>query len=211
MANCRDCDNMQLRNCRQSSSTKSGVTCYCTEYCRYEDPDSRACGRYFTPRNPKNRYYITTKMVEKLGLGKDSVVYQTIKNMRENTLEIDPYYDGLIDMYDIIGPVVAKKMDEDEEFGYENSVIALNEFILPTCKEYSAGNVENAVDIYTKMVDELMQVYGVTLESAILERKAMEEDNSIENYSLGRLNYWENNIDVYKEIFGVSRKRTLNI
>ncbi len=181
MATCRDCDNIQLRNCRPSN-TKSGVTCYCTEYCRYEDPDSKACGKYFVPRNPKNRYHITTKIVEKLGLGKESFVYQTIEDLREKALENNPYYEGIVEMYDIIGPVVAEELYEDKEFGFQNCIIALNEFIIPTCMEYSSGNVPGAIDIYTTMVEELMQVYGITLESAIIRRNEMEESNAFDSY-----------------------------
>ena len=129
---CGHCLYLDEKNCRPNG------TCYCKEWRRYEDPKSGCCRDfaldYEKLRNSK--YYITTYIVHALGLGEESREYKTIQNLRDETLEMNSYYDGVLDIYDFVGPVVAVELSEDKEFGNQNCEIALTNFIAPACDAY---------------------------------------------------------------------------
>lgn len=210
---CGHCLYLDLKNSRPNG------TCYCKEWRRYERPDSGCCSDfaldYEKLRNSK--YYITTYIVNTLGLGEESREYKTIKNLRDETLEVDSYYNGVLDIYDIVGPVVAVELSEDKEFGEANCQIALDKFIIPVCEAYEQGKVEEAVNIYMLMVKELMQIYGVTIESATKDRTRY--DYAIINtYALGMsyvdcfdLLKAEENYKQLANLTGEPRKRRVNI
>ena len=184
---CGHCAYLDFKNKRGNG------TCYCRQKGWYVLPNSGCCSSFINDpvKSSTYKYFVTTAVVDTLGLGRDSKEYKTIQNLREETLEYDSYYDGVLDIYDIVGPVIATRIKEDNEFGLQNCEIALNNFIIPTCESYENGHVEGAVDIYTSMIDELMKVYGITLESAIEERKNLNED---------MLNYLLNNNQTLKRI-----------
>ena len=210
---CGHCLYLDLKNCRPNG------TCYCKEWRRYEDPKSGCCSDfaldYEKLRNSK--YYITTYIVNVLGLGEESREYKTIQNLRDDTLETDSYYDGVLDVYDFVGPVVAVELSEDKEFGMQNCEIALESFIIPTCDAYEKGRTEEAVDIYMQMIKELMKVYGVTIESAV-KAKDRYDNAIINNYAMGMVCAEYNDIpnanQYYEQLVnlrGDSRKRLRNI
>lgn len=170
MALCRDCENMSLTNYRDSS-TRSGLRCYCKEYRRYEDPDSRACSSRFIPRDPRKKYYVSSRIMDILGISENDYIYEVIEDMKDNTLENNDQYIGLLSLYDIVGPMIANELENDQEYGLMNCEIAFENFIMPTCELYEDGLLDEAVSKYVEMVEELMTNYGLDLEEILYNKE----------------------------------------
>lgn len=152
---CGHCLYLDLKNCR------SNGTCYCTEWHRYEKPNSGCCSSfaldYEKVRN--SRYYITTEVVEALGLGREDFHYTTIRDFRENVLQPDERYTDALDAYDLVGPIIVDRIQNDEN--RENVCYDLLGSIHNTCIHILDGNNDAAVNTYSAMVSSLLNHYGL--------------------------------------------------
>lgn len=164
---CGHCLYLDPKNCR------SNGTCYCTEWRRYEKPDSGCCSSFVLDfeKIRNSRYYITTEVVEALGLGKEDFHYTTIRDFRENILQSDEKYSDMLDAYDLVGPIIVDKIQNDEN--RENVCYTLLGDIHNTCIHILDGNNEEAVKNYGTMVKKLLNHYGLNYNE--IKMNAMQE------------------------------------
>lgn len=106
--------------------------------------------------------FITTIVVGILGLDDNCEVLRVLRKFRNNKLQKETYYRGLLMNYDLIGPMIAKKLFEDEN--REELVIDLYFDYLVNCVDYlKIGDEESAVYKYTEMVNILKDHYSESL------------------------------------------------
>ncbi len=178
---CGHCKYLDEKNCR------SNGTCFCTEWRRYEKPDSGCCSSfvldYTKIRN--SRYYITTEVVDALGLGREDFHYTTIRDFRENVLENDERYSDILDAYDLVGPIIVDKIQNDED--RENVCYEILSELHNICIHILDGNNEAAVNNYKTMVMLLLNRYGLNYNQ--IKREAMQ---SFMGEVVGKIEEYEN-------------------
>ena len=109
--------------------------------------------------------FITTIVVRILGLDDNCEVLRVLRNFRNNKLQKEACYSGLLMDYDVIGPMISKKLCEDEN--REDLAIDLYFDYLVNCVDYlKIGDEERAVFKYIEMVNILKNHYfeGLSLE-----------------------------------------------
>lgn len=171
MANCRDCENMLLGNTRESGITESGYKCYCKVKCEYRDPDSERCkdkdrerNDYFQVRKPINNSssscFLTTLATSDVNITENGMYLETLRDFRNNVMHGDEKYADILKEYDVLGPMICDRINEDPEKDHICEVMVEN-FIKPTCYEIVSGNNDLAVLMYQKMVRDLQTKYEI--------------------------------------------------
>lgn len=175
---------------------------YCKERRYYVVWDSGSCSSFKLAPHKKN-LYVATKAMELANVPVENDTYMDIRALRD-TLEEKEEYQGLLDVYDIVAPVIAHKMGEDE-YGVENAIISINNFMEPCAILVRQNKIDEAAALYQQMVEELMQVYGITLLNAKeMDGYSFEQNNTcVVDYD--KLMYEP--IETYDDILDLPRKR----
>lgn len=107
--------------------------------------------------------FITTAIVNILGMKDDCDALQTLRSFRGNILQKNAQYRDLLLRYDTVGPVLARGLIDDE-----NSIqvaLDLYNIYIKGCVGYiKRGNIEYAVSLYTEMVERMISRYMITRE-----------------------------------------------
>ena len=98
--------------------------------------------------------YITTAVCNALGLREHNVFLKTIRSLR-NKLEQNPNMFRQLEIYDIVGPMIANAINGDEKIAAE----LLNLSISPVCMDIINGNYNGALLKYTCMTKGLINKY----------------------------------------------------
>ncbi len=103
--------------------------------------------------------FITTAVVEILGMKDDSPILESLRFMRGNHMQDNPEYRDLLMLYDVVGPVLAKaiKADENRRSVAEDIFVYLKKatkFIALDC-------FDEAIQLYRDMTEALMNKYDV--------------------------------------------------
>ena len=119
--------------------------------------------------------FITTTVVNMLGLDDHSEVLETLREFRDKALQVNPKYHFVLEHYDRIGPEIAYAMQNDSngkqvaEWLYQRflspvaSIISLARHISKETEEieYIEPFVEDAVIKYINMTQYLAQKYEI--------------------------------------------------
>ena len=117
-------------------------------YCSYNY--GKGCGK---------NYFIATETISILNKDEKDPVYENIKSLRDNYLEKDRNYSDMLGLYDLIGPAVASKMDEDKN----REVIATKVYSLLSriSTLVSKEEIAKATRYYNQMVGVLVKKYDL--------------------------------------------------
>lgn len=102
--------------------------------------------------------FITTIVVNILGLDDNCEVLETLRKFRNNVLQKDEDFRELLMKYDVIGPKIAKilsTLDNKEEVAAE----IYFDYLIPCIDAIKAGEYEQAVSVYTDMTNILASKY----------------------------------------------------
>jgi len=137
------------KKCEGSSDVSDS---WYSKYCSKDyESDYKKCKHY------KDYYgisYITTAVCDTLGLTKDNSFLRLINNFREK-LEQDHKMFKQLEIYDIVGPVIANIINGDKEIAIE----LFESTISPVCMDIINGNYNGALLKYTCMTKGLINKY----------------------------------------------------
>ena len=123
-----------------------------SKYCRKDyESDYKKC-KYF-----KEYYgisYITTAICDTLGLEKNNLFLHSINTFRYK-LEQDPKMYKQLEIYDIVGPIIANKINGDKKIALE----LFNDSIIPVCNDLFKNDYYSALLKYTNMTKKLIEQY----------------------------------------------------
>ena len=98
--------------------------------------------------------YITTAICDTLGLAKNNLFLRSINSFREK-LEQDHKMYKQLEIYDIVGPIIANKINGDKEIALE----LFNSSIVPVCNDLFKNDYRSALIKYTNMTKGLIEQY----------------------------------------------------
>lgn len=117
----------------------------------YDDDGYGSC-TYF--KYHFGKCYIATAVCDTLGLTKDNSFLRVINIFRDK-LENDPKMFKQLEIYDIVGPVIANIINGDKEVAIE----LFESSISPVCIDIINGNYNSALMKYTCMTKRLINKY----------------------------------------------------
>ena len=126
-------------------------------YCKKDNRDYCYGPGYGNCEYYKKHYgisYITTAVCDTLGLAKNNLFLRTINSFRDK-LEQNPSMFKQLEIYDIVGPVIANIINGDQKLAGE----LFNSTIVPVCNDITSCDYRNALIKYTNMTKELIEKY----------------------------------------------------
>lgn len=174
MASCSECTYLDLEKEYESYDCKYWCTAKdewhyaneaeCWRFCRAYSRSISVANSFYKRSEESQKSsggcYITTIVCEILGKNDNDNTLETLRKFRDNFLQKNRKYFGLLITYDIIGPIIAKKIREDEN----KEQIASNLYNLGIKKvaEYIDNNEnEKAISLYTNMTQLLIDGYQI--------------------------------------------------
>ena len=151
---------------------------YCTETCKYKDASEKACYSYVKKLEggyQPSGCFITTIICEILGYEDNCELLQTLRFIRDNYLKKNTAGRALLQEYDIIGPVISSELAKCPTI---DAIVLAHKYILPCYDLIKQNRYDNAVEVYTNMVNELKNRFSYALSDAHLDYtiKTPEED-----------------------------------
>ena len=126
--------------------------------------------------------YLTTIVCNILGFADDVSYLQMLRHLRNDILQKDEQYKEVLATYDIVGPIIAKNLSEEE---HKNQIALnlLNLGIKPVCELLELKKDKEAIQLYKDMTNILIQGYGITKE---IDQDYI-DNMDVENSGHGRL------------------------
>ena len=157
----------------------------CYNFCEaYSRSDSARRNMYNNSiEHQSSGCYLTTAMCNILNYPDDHYYLQTLRNFRDNTLKTNPKYITLLLTYDIIGPTIANNLNNDKN----KEIIAktlLEKFISKSVIAIENNKINEAVNIYTAMTQELAKRYNINLNLLYIDPKTIDIE-TLDTNSLG--------------------------
>ena len=142
--------------CQKENKTldKYTINTYCDNSLKY-----RECPIY-KKNSSSQTCYLTTAMCNTLGFEDDCLILNTLRKFRDNHMKTNPEYSPLLEDYNIIGPEICNKINNDEN-KIRTAHIMLIEFITPAINFINNKKYDEAIEIYKNMTLNLMEYYNV--------------------------------------------------
>lgn len=150
--------------------------CYCTERRQYYDLHDRKC-RYYEYDKFKDyydlnhRWHIVSAIMGKLNLNDNYECVNLLHNFRKNFIENEEKYTHMLVLYDIIGPVIAKCLLEDDD-SYELCKKLCRDFLIDIIFLIKEGHNDEALSKYEEMTNLLIRIYKDNI-MEYMEKKKM--------------------------------------
>lgn len=158
---------------------------YCNAYNR-SDSVARSYRKYSEMHQSNDGCFITTITCEILGMDDKNVFLNSLRAFRKNVLQKNKETLKILEEYDFIGPLIAKKLRNDKD----RLKIAENLFvntIVPVCYNTDNGNYNNAIKLYLEMTKSLITNYNLdNLAITIHEDKKFDYTKDYSLYGHGR-------------------------
>ena len=129
---------------------------YCTSY-SYSD-----CPNY-KYEEPSSGCYLTTITCDILGLPDNNLYLSTLRKFRKSYLQKHPETIQILEQYDFIGPLLAKRINNDKN-KKQLALQLLKEYIRPIVDKMTLkfnGNYEWEINTYIQMTQMLIKKYGL--------------------------------------------------
>lgn len=102
--------------------------------------------------------FITTAVVKMLGYADDSKEMQNLRKIR-SYMNLNPEYQKLLVTYDVIGPIIAENLIQNERFDLAEELFIY--YIAPCSNLVEDGNYERAMHLYEEMIIRLSEQLGI--------------------------------------------------
>lgn len=149
--------------------------CYCTERGQYYNLHERKC-RYYEYDDYKDyydlnhRWHVVSAIMEKLELSDNYDCISILHNFRNNFLEKDVKYKDMLMRYDIVGPVIAKCILDDED-SIELCKKLSTDFLADIIFMIREGKNEMALAKYNEMINLLTSIYEININNYTEKKK----------------------------------------
>ena len=148
-------------NCQEYEYAGKYTKGYCNWYKTYYHADDSCSHQKNIPWKSSGGCYITTIICQKLGLEDDCAVLNSLRNLRDNVMQKNEKYFGLLYEYDTVGPQIANMISEDQETEQELWISIYNFYLSPTATFMNENQPEQAINRYQEMVGSLKEYYGI--------------------------------------------------
>ena len=138
----------------------SGVHTINEEKCgwRYEIDEDRDYD--MLERNNRSDCYLTTIICEILGLDDNCEILTIMRHFRNDILQKNLKYIGILVEYDMIGPMIANNLKNDENSLWIAKEL-LEHYIKPIIIYINNRDYDNAIVLYQNMTNLLKENYGI--------------------------------------------------
>ena len=146
-------------------STNEKGHCVYLKNCYY--PDDNTCSYYLNKDEyvPGGNCFITTIVCKMLGYDDKCGVLNTLRHFRNDVMQKDEKYKGILYEYDYVGPKIAQNLLEDNDM--ELVTAMYNFYIQPTARLIDENKKEEAVTRYMEMTKSLEEYYGIEFDGII--------------------------------------------
>lgn len=113
-------------------------------------------------------YYIMTVLSKMIDIPEDNIYMQHFIYLRDVIMESDNKYDKYIEKYELVGPLIAKKIKEYNNVDFCRYLYSeyLDEFLLHMLND----QYDNAINVYFKMIDTIIEQFDINKEYKLLKR-----------------------------------------
>lgn len=135
----------------------------CDRFCEAYNRDSsvaRSAYQYSIDHSSSESCYLTTMLCSILKMPDNNVYLNTLRNFRKNFLQKDEKYREILVEYDIIGPIIAKNLNEDP-LKYQIAVNTFYNYVKPIVKLININNNDEAINNYINMTNKLKNLYSI--------------------------------------------------
>ena len=142
----------------KKSEDNIGSTQY-EKYCKkdYESGGYGECPIY-KHEEPSSGCFITTIVCDIIGLDDKNIYLMLLRKFRDNYLQKNEKGIELLEQYDFIGPIISKKIYEDEKKEQLAQQLFINNLV-PVFDEIIKNNYSEAIKKYFQMVKQLIEKY----------------------------------------------------
>lgn len=105
--------------------------------------------------------YITTIICDKLGYSDDCGVLNTLRSFRDNVMQKNCKYCGILFEYDVIGPKISEMIRNDKDSNPELWAQFYNFYLSATANFVHEEKYDEAISRYTEMISALKDYYGI--------------------------------------------------
>lgn len=137
----------------------------CSRFCEaYSRSNSARENMYDNSKSHLNGggCYLTTIMCQLLGYEDNNYYLNTLRYFRDNVLQTNPNYLPLLLTYDVIGPIISKKLARDKN-GKEIANTFFNNYIAKAVMAIEENKNQTAINIYIAMTYALAEKYQVQI------------------------------------------------
>lgn len=165
--------------CSQKGECRYACDSKCYNFCEaYSRSNYSRSNMLDNSKNHMNSgCYLTTIMCKLLGYPDNNYYLNTLREFRKNIMQKDPNYFSLLLTYDVVGPVISKKIETDPN----NKIMAItlfNNYIEKAVRAIEEGKNETAINIYKAMTTSLADRYKIMI-------PLIEVDSNINPQELG--------------------------
>lgn len=160
---------------------------HCIEMGCFYYPDDSICNSYRSRDYVGSSCYITTMVCSVLGFADNCEVMNTLRGFRKEVLQKDEKYAPVLFEYDSVGPVIAKKLAEEDKDIVSGIYIS---FLEPIANLIKAKNTEQAVEKYELMTNSLKEYYAIDCTEDI----SKEYDYTVGGHGVKKLTRFRNTI-----------------
>lgn len=176
MAKCVDCTYLDInyganssgafwceKKCERHLATDPTCGSYCEAYNR--DYNTKKNALECANSNSGGGCYLTTIICKVLRLPDNNIYLQTIRNFRDNHLQKDIKYKKILVEYDIIGPQIAKALENDPVI----AKLYFDRYIRVISALIQGKDYNLAINKYIEMTNSLKNFYGITDQNLTIE------------------------------------------
>jgi len=149
--------------CERKGEDRYACDAKCTSFCEaYSRSDYSRQNMYDISAEATNSSgcYLTTIMCQLLGFKDDNYYLNKLRFFRDNVMKKNGEYIPLLIVYDVIGPIISKKLANDE-YGREIAQVYFEEYIAKSVQAIEEEKNKEAINIYIAMTDSLAKRYGI--------------------------------------------------
>ena len=171
MANCSECTYLNPNDpdlygkywCEKRLERVSAYQHECYRFCRAysrSSSDSEYYEKYSKDNSGSPGCYLTTMMCHILKMSDNNPFLNTMRNFRNDILQENEKYKDLLVEYDIVGPIIARNLNNDP-LRYQIAANGFFKYIKPITSLIKEKRNNEAIGLYTEMTSKLKTFYNI--------------------------------------------------
>ena len=148
--------------CERKGEDRYACDARCSSFCEaYSRSNYCRQNMYDTSKSASSSgCYLTTMMCKLLGYKDDNYYLNKLRYFRDNVMKKNGEYIPLLITYDVIGPMISSKLEQDK-YGKEIANVYFEKYITKSVEAIEEEKYQNAINIYIAMTDSLAERYGI--------------------------------------------------
>ena len=180
----KDKCNLGKYYCEKKGEYRYASDAKCYNFCEaYSRSNYSRQNMYENSRNSQSTgCYLTTAMCNVLGFSDNNHYLNTLRKFRNNVMQPNPNYIPLLLTYDIIGPEIAKNLNNDPDKELISKVL-FHGYIEKAVTAIEESKNQEAINIYTAMTTVLGARYHINTDISMIDIKELDISNLGHGYT----------------------------